>query len=307
MRPLRKVLNKPEYLLRPGVALRRLLSFRGAHEGMETVQLPWRLPLEVNTGESIGRAISHHGLFEMSVVEAIFRLVMPDDIFLDVGANIGYMSSAALAAGAKSVFAFEPNPSVFHQLQRNTSLWAKAHPRIADRVTVLQEAISDKAGTATLNIPRNAMSRNEGLASLEYGGESDECIYVDVPTETLGQVFERCGGPIGVLKIDIEGHELTAFRACEAELQLGKVRDIIYEDFGGLSSEVSRLLAKAGYSLFEINKRLSGPVLIEGAEVDRTAGHLDESSNFLATREPERARKRFSGGGFKCLSTKPSY
>jgi FkbM family methyltransferase len=287
--------------------LRRFLGWRRDHGGIETVQLPWKLPLEVNTGEAIGRTISHHGLFEMSVVEAIFRLTSPDDVFLDVGANIGFMSSVALAAGAKSVFAFEPNPSVFRQLQRNASLWAEAHPRIATRVTVRHEAISDKAGTASLSFPKHGFSGNHGIASLERGDESEEYVCVDVATETLNQVCERCGCPIGVLKIDIEGHELTALSACEAMLQSGTVRDIIYEDHDGLSSKVSRLLANAGYSLFEINKKLFGPVLIEEAEVGRAARLSDESINFMATREPQRARKCFSSRGFECLSAKPAY
>ena len=308
MRSFRKALNKPEYLLQPEVALRRFLGRRKAHRGIETVQLPWKLPLEVNTSEAIGLAISHHGLFEMSLVEAIFRLTDPNDIFLDVGANIGFMSSVALAAGAKSVLAFEPNPPIFRELQRNAALWTEAQPRIAARVTIRPDAISDKAGTASLSIPKQAFVGNHGIASLEGVYVSEECVNFDVATETLNRVFEQCGGPIGVLKIDIEGHELTAFGACEASLRSGRVRDILYEDHDGLSSEVSQFLAGTGYSLFGINKSLSGPVLLDGeAEVVRFAARSDENLNFLATREPERARKRFSSRGFKCLSTKPTY
>lgn len=89
----------------------------------------------------------------MSVVEAIFRLVEPDDIFIDIGANIGYMSSAALAAGAKKILSFEPHPELFQQLERNIALWPEARPEIADRVSARRQAISNREGTAKLRFP----------------------------------------------------------------------------------------------------------------------------------------------------------
>ncbi len=63
----------------------------------------------------------------MSVVEAICRLTSPDDVFLDVGANIGFMSSVALAQGAKSVFAFKPNPLIFPITAAETPLYGRKH------------------------------------------------------------------------------------------------------------------------------------------------------------------------------------
>lgn len=299
-----KSLNKPEYLLQPKAILRRIFGQRDTTGVSEVAKLPWGLPLEVNPSEAIGRAISHHGLFEMSVVEAIFRLTEPTDIFIDIGANIGFMSSVAVAAGAKKILAFEPHPALFQQLGRNISLWAEAQPRIADRISTRQEAISNKEGTAVLRFPKLGFSGNNGLASLELGNSCEgDYAEFEVPTTTLTKIIAQCAEPIGVLKIDIEGHELTVFKAANASLQAGRVRDIIFEDFQGLHSEVSQLLSSFGYSLFGLNKTLLGPVLLnDQAAVTRFISRSYEGSfSFLATRDAARARDRMSPRGFRCL------
>ena len=299
-------LNRPEYILQPKALLRRLFRGREATGSTEVVQLPWRLPIQVDTSNAIGRIISHHGLFEMSVVEAIFRLTTPADLFLDVGANIGYMSSAAVRAGAKKVLSFEPHPFIFRELTHNLSLWAETSAEIADQIFARQEAISDKVGTAQLRWPKLGFSENTGISSLEGGQNASDHDEAEVATTTLTRIFEQCGEPIGVLKVDIEGHEMTAFRASEHLLRAGNVRDIIFEDFCGMDSETSQLLAGFGYSLFGLNRTLFGPVLLESAEAIanfQTRSH-ERTANFLATRDRQRARERFSGRGFWCLGTK---
>jgi FkbM family methyltransferase len=257
----------------------------------------------VDTSNSIGRIISHHGLFEMPVVEAIFRLTTPADLFLDVGANIGYMSSAAVKAGAKKILSFEPHPLIFRELKHNFSMWAESSPEIANRISARQEAISDKVGTAQLRWPKIGFSENTGISSLEGRRNASDYNETEVLTTTLTRIFEQCGEPIGVLKIDIEEHEMTAFRASENLLRAGNVRDIIFEDWCAMQSETSQFLANFGYSLFGLNKTLFGPVLLESAEAVanfQTRSH-EPTINFLATRDPHRAKERFSGRGFWCL------
>jgi FkbM family methyltransferase len=301
-----KALNKPEYLYQPRTILRRLLEGGAASRNdWKVVQLPWMLPLAVNPSEAIGRIISRHGLYEMSVVEAIFRLTDPVDIFLDVGANIGYMTSAAAAAGAKKILSFEPHPTLFRELEHNVSLWTKARPKLANRISVRQEAVSDGRGMAKLRIPKLGFSANQGLSSLEIsqdGGDYDE---VEVATITFAQVFEQCGEPIGVLKIDIEGHEMTALNGSLPSFQAGTVRDIIFEDHYGLNSDLCRLFSKSGYTIFGLGKTLLGPVLLcSQADVTRFKSRSYESAtNFLSTRNADRARQRMSARGFKCLAT----
>ena len=298
---LLSLLNRPEYLLHPEAILRRLVS-RPATGGLETVRLHWGLPLKVDTRESIGWGIACCGLIDISVIEAIFRLTDPSDIFLDVGANIGLMSSAALAAGAGRVIAFEPNPEVFAQLSENISLWAAARPQIAGRISAFQKAVSDKIATALLRIPRRGYQSNHGLASLEAIGEVEGFTTAEVPTTTLAQIVEGCGAPIGVLKIDIEGHELTAFAGSREMLRAGHVRDILFENHEGPHAQLHLLLAELGYSILGLNQTLFSPKLLD-SKASQGFLYPRETTNFLATRDPARAHRRISGGGFRCLQS----
>ena len=301
MTSLARLLNKPEYMYQPGAMLRRAFVPRSAG-GYKIVRLPWGLNLEVNLDEAIGRTISHHGLFEMSVVEAIFRLTDPIDTFLDVGANIGFMSAVAISAGAKTVISFEPHPLLFERLSRNVSMWIEANANVADRVYLRQIAISQKEGTACLKIPEHEFMTNQGVSSLEVNTEKKGYVEVQVPTITLDQVIDRCSERVGVLKIDIEGHEIKAFGAGRKSLEARRVRDVIFEDHAGMNSDVSRLLNAYGYKIFGLNKTLLGPVLLENQDaVDHFRARSDEALNFLATLDPARARARMSGRGYMCL------
>jgi FkbM family methyltransferase len=300
MKTFLNYMNRPEYLLQPKAILRRFIASPDSVGRMKLVRLNWGLPIEVDTGEAIGILISRSGIFEIPVVESIFRLTDPADIFIDLGANIGLMSSAALAAGAKAVISFEPNPEIHRQLMRNISLWSEAQPRIADRIIPREEAVSDREGKAPLRTPDLRFQGNHGLSSLEEC-VADECYSeVEVKTITLAKILKQYGEKIGVLKIDIEGHELKVLVACQNLLRGGAVRDIIFEDHKGMNSELSQLLQSLGYSVFNLSKTPIGPALLD-SDAPAYWFRVPEDFNFVATLNPERARRKMARRGFMCL------
>ena len=306
MTKLIKLLNKPEYLYQPSRIARRILSKR-PDPGREilVVQLPWNLPLEVNRNETIGRSISHHGIFELSLVEAIFRLVDRSDVVLDVGANLGYMTAVAISAGAKKVFSFEPHPDIFARLSRNMDMWIKARPELSGKLVPQRTAVSSKPGVVILNIPERSFKTNYGLATLEIeeGQAKNRYTQIEVPATTLDSIIDEVKEPIGVLKIDIEGHELQAFTGGKKSLTSSTVRDIFYEDHHGMASNASQLLSSFGYTIFGLNKTPLGPILLKNqADVERFARRSFEgSTNFLATLDSDRAKRRMSGWGYRSL------
>jgi FkbM family methyltransferase len=294
-----KILNMPEYLYQPRAGFRRLFG-RQAHTGTKIVELRWGLPFEVDLGESIGRAVAHHGLFEIAAVESIFRLVDASDIFLDIGANIGFMSAVALSAGAREIHSFEPHPTLFDRLAHNIALWEKARPEIAGRVKCHQAAISKEAGRMTLHIPLGFDS-NMGTSSLEASAGDDSGLNFEVRTMSIDEIIGDRS--IGVLKIDVEGHELQALAGCQRSLEARRVRDIIFEDHEGMTSEVSQQLSRAGFTLFGLNKTPFRPVLLDTEkQVERFRSLSNEALNFLATLDPARARRRMAQWGYKCLA-----
>src|SRR4051794_17105732 len=117
-------LARPDYVLQPTAVVRRLrIPYAPPGEGrVMSVKPSWGLPLEVRSDESIGYALITTGLFDLAVTEALLRLADPGELVIDVGANIGCMTSAlaSVVGHDGEVWAFEPSPSVLPVLQRVT-------------------------------------------------------------------------------------------------------------------------------------------------------------------------------------------
>lgn len=301
MSTLIRYLNKPEYLFQPRAIARRLLS-RNAGRSVESVPLPWGISMEIDPRETIGRSLSKHGLFEIAVVEAMFRLVDPGELVLDIGANIGFMAAAAAASHTTvSVIAFEPHPGLFTRLSRNVDAWGVQRPDMRERVRARQVALSDVPGAATLHIPR-AFNGNQGIASLIAGAATDGMTTVEVMCTTLDQVIAQEGRDVGLLKIDVEGHEPAAFRGAAHALASGRIRDIIFEDYRGLDSQVCRTLSEHGYSIYFLSKLPWRPLLCTSDQFAWAASISFDSPNYLATLDSARARSRMARSGFRCLA-----
>jgi len=297
-----RFLKKPEYIWQPRRILKRL--FGKAKPGVMVVTLPWGLPLEIDTREAIGRAIYKSGVFELNVVEAIFRLVDPNELSVDIGANIGLVTAAFLgASGGGRVVAFEPHPRVFEKLSKCAQLWRNARADVSNRLVLEQLAVSDATGTSRLCLPGD-LALNFGLASLR-GSSRDGAAGegVEVRTIRLDNYFDDPSVAIGVLKIDIEGHEPAAFEGARGLLQSHRIRDIIFEDHEGFSSLACRTLRDFGYAIFYLEKTILGVRLNDNDEKSREAQESAyEAPNYLATLNPRRAIERMRGFGCKSLA-----
>lgn len=120
---------------------------------------------------------------------------------LDVGANVGAYTLlfARWTGQAGRVFAFEPASASRAGLTRHLEINA-----LADRVTVQDEAIGDRTGTATF---RDAGTHGDNRLVASGGDQS-----VTVPLTTIDAFCEAHGLTPDVIKIDIEGAELAALR-----------------------------------------------------------------------------------------------
>ena len=288
-------LRRPEYVFQPSQFIRRLtFEFRSIQPKDETVVLPWGLPIQVHPTEQIGSNIRRLGVLDLSVCECIWRLTDPGDRVIDAGANIGQMTSlmAARTGAGGEVIAFEPHPGIFHDLGQNISVW-RSLPGLAP-ISSHCTALSDHEGTAALIVPR-LFGSNHGTAYLEKGKETgpDTEKYV-VPVGRLDTVVGA--GAIGLLKIDVEGHELKVLKGAERQLTSGQIRDIVFEDFGAPPTSASRLLESHGYTVWRIGNTLFGPILIPASTA--LPEPLVDSPNYLATRDPQRAAARIAKRGW---------
>lgn len=275
-------LSKPHYVFRPSQLVRRA---RLGREPEPLVRTPWGAELRVARADALGAGIARTGVHELAVSEVIWRLAGGDELAIDVGANIGYFTTL-LAARARHVVALEPNPQLERLLRENIERCA-----LAERVVLDTRAASSSAGSATLHIPAD-YAQNYGLASLEHAAGS---VSHTIQTARLDEVID--GRRVGVLKLDVEGHELAALDGARDSLAAGLIRDIVFEEHLPLPSPVSELLESHGFEISGIEERLTGPRLLEAERAPR-GWH---APTYLATRARERTADLTASRGWHCL------
>jgi FkbM family methyltransferase len=166
--------------------------------------------LHGNTRDYIDRYVYYFGVWEPHLSTFITRRLRPGDVFVDVGANIGYYSLLAsrLVGGSGSVVAVEASPAIFKALQRNLSL-------------------NDARNVRPVNV---AISDCDGDVPLYDGPKSQTCTTSVIEQDGLTHVGTvralRLGNVLSddelsrarLFKIDVEGAEYLAVRGFAEDL-----------------------------------------------------------------------------------------
>lgn len=204
--------------------------------------------ISVSPNDLIGRHIYLTGEFDRSIVELLCRLAQPGDTLLDVGANIGYVSSCFLANVANSrVVAVEPQLGVIKLLNENLSQFG------SNRHQIVPSALSNETRKGWL-LPCDA---NPGAGRLVEEGSG--AIAVDILSAS--DLFELAKiEKLDLVKIDVEGHEEEVISACAGAFKRLRPRAIIFECGSARASpdgSVGSIFAALGYDIFGIKKRLT--------------------------------------------------
>lgn len=278
-------LRDPVYIRRPSQILNRIWYLIRGRRQKETVTLPWGGQLTVFGTEKNGRAILHRGVTELTVTESCFRLSEPETLAVDVGANIGHMTSAlAHGMGRGDLYAFEPHPKLYPLLEKNVTQISSEVSEVS--LSVHKTAVGRERGTQSLHIPEG-WSENYGIATIS-GNSGSKGVQVEVC-----RLENEISNPVQVLKMDVEGHEEAVLEGAENLLDDGKVRHIIFEDHNFENSIVVEKLKKKGYNILGIEAHLSGPAL---SDASRTEGY-----NFIATLDENNCLSRFKSTGWRSL------
>lgn len=146
------------------------------------------------------------GIFEPTETQAIRDLVKEADVFIDVGANIGYYVCHALQANTScSVIALEPLPSNLRYLLRNVKAngW-ESRCEIAPVAASSQPAILSLFGAGT------GASLTRG-----WNGAPDSSAIL-VPANSLDNIVgERFRDQVCLIMIDVEGHEANVIEGAK--------------------------------------------------------------------------------------------
>jgi FkbM family methyltransferase len=287
---------KPEYFFQPSQIFKRLLQSRPGGALEVVAKLPWDAQITVNPNEIHGLAILRLGIIDLPVSEAIWRMLDTGDSALDVGANIGYMTSIMAARiGVKgAVTAFEPHPVVFSRLEKNVRRWNGSNRM--GHIDALGVAVGSSEAVGALRIPEG-FKHNEGLASLADDGSGHT---IPVKLVTLDRLVER-QTQIGLLKVDVEGHELEVFSGAQCLLRERRIRDIIFEEHRDYPTPVTDFLEQMGYSIHELGMTFWGPILGQCGGATFTPRREWEPRSMLATCDQRRAERCFRPSGWFAL------
>ena len=282
---------RPEFLYRPAQIFARLKYAVAPPAGDCIITMPWRHALAVDAGELHGRALLTHGVVDLALTEIIWRLLDEGDVAVDIGANIGSLTSAMVRrVGCRgTVIAFEPHPMTRARLSGNVERW---QAKGSASVIVREEAVSSHVGKAFLSEPKGFQA-NSGLARIDQNSDG-----MEVKTITFDQAFAAFA-TVNLVKIDVEGNEAQVLAGMNSSLQHGKIQHLIFEDFDSLPSAKCIALEALGYTTFLIRRTIRGPALV--ATHEQPSATPGDPPNVFATLHPEIAQEKLVRKGYSCL------
>lgn len=264
-------------------ALGRLLRWQLASR---LLNVPMALPFVESTFLFAERGMTgatgnwYCGLHEYEEMAFVLHFLRQEDVFMDVGANVGSYSVLAAGAVGARVISVEPIPATFRRLERNIVL-----NDLSDRVELncvgLSSEDSELLFTADMDTVNHVMVEGETGAAIR------------VPVMRMDGMLSGKDVPT-LIKIDVEGHELSVLAGGESTLSDRRVAAVVMEINGsglryGVSDE-ALLSAMEGYgfkpfSYDHQNRRLG--------ERDARNGNAIFVRDANAVNERVRAAKRY--------------
>lgn len=211
------------------IGVSRILSMRGRRD-IKFLMYP---------GCTISEKMYVVGMYDYDGMMSILKLINKDDVFFDIGANVGPFSLLAGKIGA-SVVSFEGHPKTLERLKDNLKL------NEMNTSGAINMIVSSNLGsmyfTNDVGSAENKVSVSKNSSNIEV-----PCISIDSYCNTnMYPTF---------VKIDTEGHELEVIKGMKNVLK--EVKYISFEA-NGLSerkdlAEIYSLLNKNGFTVGNID------------------------------------------------------
>jgi FkbM family methyltransferase len=251
----------------------KLFSQLKFEETLATVQTTDGFKMTVDPNDLIGRQLYLMGEFDRSIVELLLAFAEPNDVLLDIGANVGYVSGCFLQnVSQSSVVAVEPQEALVSLLKVNLP---------PERAKIFPYALSTENGEAFFELDQS----NSGAARIVQAPNSNA---IKIPTRTPDAMFRELAiKKIDLIKIDAEGFEKPIVQGLYRQIKITQPRAIIFEDSAGSAVEIASMLED--YHTFGIIKKIHAL---------RLTTELKRSHDYIAISKlrpiPSRARDRYS-------------
>ncbi len=182
------------------------------------------------------------GLYTFSEMAFILHVLTPEDLFIDVGSNIGCFTILACAVKGARGYCFEPITATYDRLIENLQL-----NNLTDRVKTFNIGISDKNEMLNFTTDKNA-------TNLVIKDATQNSNVTSVKVTTLDNILSS-ESP-SMLKIDVEGYETPVLKGAFKILQKESVNSLIIRlkghgsRFGYDEREIFTLMKSHGFTSY---------------------------------------------------------
>jgi FkbM family methyltransferase len=248
---LRFIRNHPLTRRAPWQGVWRLLKYQIATRTLDEAVVRWvddsYLAVSKNMSGASGNIYT--GLHEYCEMGFLIHYLQPDELFVDVGANVGAWTVLASAVCGARTMALEPDPISAQRLRRNIEVNA-----IQRLVEVHEVAASRADGRVMFTVGRDATNRiaTPGDAKVR-----------EVPSRSLDSLLPS---PPEVVKIDVEGFEEEVLAGARSILSAPQLKVLFIEVPPVPPSQLAdhpviRKLAEHGFTrvFYDPAKRLLSP------------------------------------------------
>jgi FkbM family methyltransferase len=216
------------------------------------------------------------------------RLIRPESVILDVGANFGYYAlTLANASGRRCrIHALEPNPANFDRLLSHIT-WNS----LEGVIQAHHLGVSDQPEIVAMSEPAD----NSGHTAVVPDGEIK-----GVMLTTLDKFCEEAGlDRLDALILDVEGLEERALQGAKRTLE--RFKPLVFVELfppvmrrqGSSPEAAARILTELGYQLFAARRDRLEPLMVMPAGDDREnafAFHRDKLPDSLHVASPPSGR-----------------
>ena len=228
-------------------ALARIAAIEG--RGWGTCSLGGGATIRLNLTDRIERQM-WGGCYEPHVQRALRTLLSAGDVFLDIGAHIGYHAvlGALLVGPRGAVIAFEPDPANFSRLRENLQPFPWSTP--------LNKAVWSGSGAA--GFQRSSQPGESGWGTLTSVRDLAEGDHLMLEAISLDDWLSENRRNVSVMKVDAEGSEAGILRGGREFLKrtrpavIIEANDVVLRQAQTSARELRETMEAEGFEIFSL-------------------------------------------------------
>lgn len=206
--------------------------------------------LRINPADYIGRTISFEGAFEPKSLARATAIMRDGGVFLDIGCNFGLYTTVLGALPGVECIAIDGSYVALAKLQDNLRL----NPRI--KVRIVNTALCEENELLCFEVPTNGNLGGTHVSEVDHREGGDSHFWVG--GQVLERVLERLApAGIALLKIDVEGSELSVLRGLDFNGPYRPKHLIVecYTDYFPHATDCFEYIRSQGYEALTVDGR----------------------------------------------------